>query len=133
MRVRACHTTLSAGPRTNGAASFPTPSAAGIGRRDGCARTASVPAGHSLVDVGYGQLESGAWYLVRWPDRRYSLHQIAAAFPHPLVSTRSICRSPFPGDGGAIYFAGYDANKAPAHNTAWIVRTSLAAALGPQR
>jgi hypothetical protein len=96
-------------------------------------RTASVPAGHSLVDVGYGQLESGAWYLVRWPDHRYNLHQIDAPFPHPLVSTRSICRSPFPGDSDAINFAGYDANKAPAHNTAWIVRTTLAAALGPQR
>lgn len=96
-------------------------------------RPASVPPGHSLVDVGYGQVESGAWYLVRWPDRRYSLHQIAAPFPHPLVSTRSICRSPFPGDSDAIYFAGYDANKAPAHNTAWIVRTTVAAALGPQR
>ena len=96
-------------------------------------RTTSVPAGHSLVDVGYGQLESGAWYLVRWPDHRYNLHQIAAPFPHPLVSTRSICRSPFPGDSDAIYFAGYDANKAPAHNTAWIVRTTLAAALGAER
>ncbi len=96
-------------------------------------RTALVPTGHSVVDVGYGQVESGAWYLVRWPDRRYSLHQITARFPHPLVSTRSICRSPFPGDSDAIYFAGYDANKAPAHNTAWIVRTSLTAALGAER
>jgi hypothetical protein len=96
-------------------------------------RTQSIPAGHRVVDVGYGQVEGGAWYLVRWPDRRYSLRQIAARFPHPLVSTRSICRSPFPGDSDAIYFAGYDANKAPAHNTAWIVRTTLAAALGPER
>jgi hypothetical protein len=95
-------------------------------------RTASVPIGHSVVDVGYGQVESGAWYLVRWPDRRYDLHQIAAPFPHPMVSTRSICLSPFPGDRDAIYFAGYDANKAPAHNTAWIVRTTLDAALGQQ-
>jgi len=96
-------------------------------------RTASIPAEHSVVDVGYGQVESGAWYLVRWPDRRYSLHQIVGLFPHPLVSTRSICVSPFRSESDAIYFAGYDANKAPAHNTAWIARTTLAAALGPAR
>ncbi len=96
-------------------------------------RTASVPIGHGVVDVGYGQVESGAWYLVRWPDRRYDLHQISAPFPHPLVATRSICLSPFPGDGDAIYFAGYDANKAPAHNTAWIACTTLDAALGGGR
>ncbi len=96
-------------------------------------RTASVPIGHSVVDVGYGQVESGAWYLVRWPDRHYELHQILAPFPHPLVSTRSICLSPFPSERDAIYFAGYDANKAPAHNTAWIVRTTLDAALGRKR
>jgi hypothetical protein len=96
-------------------------------------RTASVPGGHSVVDVGYGQVKGGAWYLVRWPDRRYDLHQIVAPVLHPLVSTRSICCSPFPGDRDAIYFAGYDANKAPAHNTAWIVRTTLDAALGRER
>jgi hypothetical protein len=95
-------------------------------------RTASVPIGHGVVDVGYGEVESGAWYLVRWPDCHYELHQIAAPFPHPPVSTRSICLSPFPGDRDAIYFAGYDANKAPAHNTAWIVRTTLDAALGQE-
>ena len=40
MRVRAYHTTLNAWPRTNAARSFSTPSAAGIGRRDGRARPA---------------------------------------------------------------------------------------------
>ncbi|MGA8757170.1 MAG: hypothetical protein WB611_12740, partial [Stellaceae bacterium] len=79
------------------------------------------------------QAESGAWYLVRWPDGHYDLHQVTAAFGHPLVATRSICASPFPSDGDAVYFAGYDANKAPAHNTAWIARAVLPAALGPSR
>jgi hypothetical protein len=50
-----------------------------------------------------------------------------------LVATRSIASSPFPNEGGTLYFAGYDANKAPAHNTAWIFRASLAAALGVAR
>ena len=96
-------------------------------------RNATIAAGHSTVDVGYGQLESGAWYLVRWPDGHFDLHRIVAAFPQPPVATRTIHRSPFPGDGDALYFGGYDANKAPAHNTGWIVRATREAALGLHR
>ena len=96
-------------------------------------RNIPIAAGHGMVDVGYGQAESGAWYLVRWPEGHYDLHQVTAAFGHPLVATRSICAAPFPGEGDAIYFAGYDANKAPAHNTAWIARAVLPATLGPSR
>jgi hypothetical protein len=29
----------------------------------------------------------------------------------------------------AVYFAGYDANKAPLHDTAWIYRSTTAAAI----
>jgi len=36
---------------------------------------ASIAAGHSLVDVGYGRLEAGGWYLVR----RANGHSAAAA------------------------------------------------------
>jgi len=50
-----------------------------------------------------------------------------------LVATRSIRVSPFPSDTGTLYFAGYDANKAPAHNTAWIFRASFATALEMSR
>jgi hypothetical protein len=92
-------------------------------------RNSPLPPGHDVVDVGYGRVESGAWYLVRSADAHYDLRRIVAAFAQPLVATRAIRVSPFPGDGDAIYFAGYDANKAPAHNTAWITRTSLAGAL----
>jgi hypothetical protein len=81
----------------------------------------------------HGRAESGAWYLVRWPDGRYDLHQVAASFGHPLVAPRSILASPFPGEGGAVYFAGYDAIKAPAHNTVWIARALLPVVLGPSR
>jgi hypothetical protein len=84
--------------------------------------------GHSVVDVGYGQVESGAWYLVRWPGGRYDLHRVVVASPQPMVATRAISASPF--SDGTVYFAGYDANKAPAHNTAWIAQTSIGAALG---
>jgi hypothetical protein len=96
-------------------------------------RNQPIPAGHSVVDVGYGQAESGAWYLVRWPDGHYDLHRVAADIEHPLVATRSILPSPFPGDGDAVYFAGFDTNKAPVHNTAWIARAPLSAALEPSR
>ncbi len=95
-------------------------------------RTVPAAAGHALVDVGYGQVESGAWYLVRDPGGRYRLHQVAANFGHPLVAVRTIAASPFAGDA-AVYFGGYDANKAPAHNTAWVARASLATALGVAR
>jgi hypothetical protein len=93
---------------------------------------APAPSGHSVVGVGYGRLEAGGWYLVRYPDGRYDLGQITASpmTGQALVATRSIASSPFPNDGGTLYFAGYDANKAPAHNTAWIFRASVAMALG---
>ena len=46
---------------------------------------------------------------------------------------RAIAASPFPGDDGAFYFTGYDANKVPAHNTAWIARAGAKAALGERQ
>jgi hypothetical protein len=92
-------------------------------------RSSPIAAGHSVVDVGYGHVEGGAWYLVRWPNGHYDLHRVVAPFAQPLVAVRTIRVSPFAGNE-TIYFAGYDANKAPAHNTAWVARTTLAAALG---
>lgn len=91
--------------------------------------TAPVPEGHQRVDG----LEAGAWYLLRRPDGRYNLKPIAKgqATPTPLIATRAIAVSPFAGDAGTIYFAGYDANKLPAHNTAWIMRAPVATALAP--
>jgi len=96
---------------------------------------ASVPSGHGVIDVGHGRLDAGGWYLVRYPDGRYDLRQIDASpvAGQALVATRSIASSPFPNDAGTLYFAGYDANKGPAHNTAWILRASRAAALGASR
>jgi hypothetical protein len=83
---------------------------------------AATPAGHAIVDLGHGRVDGGGWYLVRHRDGRYDLRQIAAPTGQALVATRSIAPSPFPGDANALYFAGYDANKAPAHNTAWAIR-----------
>ena len=91
-------------------------------------------AGHRTVDVGYGRLDAGGWYLVRHPDRHYDLHSIdlAGSADRPLVATRAIRASPFANDA-AVYFGGYDANKAPAHDTAWIVRSAMTAVAGASR
>ena len=106
-----------------------------IGLEAFIAPRAPAPGGHSVVDVGYGRLDAGAWYLVRYSSGRYDLRQISASptTGQVLVATRSIAASPFPNDGDSLYFAGYDANKAPAHNTAWIFRASLATALAAAR
>jgi hypothetical protein len=104
-----------------------------IGLEAFVARGLPAPPGHRVVDVGYGQLDAGGWYLVRHADGRYHLQRIATGVPEavrPLVSTRSIAASPFPNDSDAFYFAGYDANYAPVHDTAWIVRSSRTAAIG---
>jgi hypothetical protein len=90
------------------------------------------PPGHLVLDVING-LEGGSWYLVRHRDGRYDLRQITVSLPEigsALVAPRAILSSPFPHDDH-VYFAGYDANHAPAHNTAWIVRAPLAAAVAP--
>jgi hypothetical protein len=51
----------------------------------------------------------------------------------PSVATRSIRVSPSPLEKDALYFAGYDANKVPAHDTAWIFRSTIAAAIETAR
>jgi hypothetical protein len=89
-----------------------------------------VAAGHSIVNVGYGRLEAGGWYLVRRAPGRYDLRQVMAPSGKPLVATRSIRVSPFARGDDAVYFAGYDANKVPTHDTAWIFRSTVAAATG---
>jgi hypothetical protein len=94
-------------------------------------RKVPIAPGHTVVDVGYGQAESGAWYLVRWPDGHYDLHQVIANFGQPLTAVRAIQVTPFSSERGIVYFAGYDTNKAPVHNTAWIARATLDTVLHP--
>ena len=87
-----------------------------------------VPAGHVRVDG----LDGGGWYFVRHGERRYDLRKIGSSQPltgAPLVATRAIAASPFPSDADTIYFAGFDANKRAAHNTAWIFRAGKAKAI----
>jgi hypothetical protein len=94
---------------------------------------AQLAAGHNVLSVAYGRLEAGGWYLVRRSNGHYDLGQIAAGSSRALVATRSIRASPFPQEPDAVYFAGYDANKVPAHDTAWIMRSTIAGAIGVAR
>jgi hypothetical protein len=90
---------------------------------------AAIAADHSIISVGYGRLEAGGWYLVRHATGHYDLHQIAAPNGRALVAVRAIRASPFPQELDAVYFAGYDANKAPAHDTGWVYRSTSEAAI----
>jgi hypothetical protein len=87
---------------------------------------AAIAAGHNVVDVGYGRVDASGWFLVRHPTGQYDLRQVAVPSGRALVSIRAIRLSPWQ----SIYFAGYDANKAPAHDTAWIMRATVSTALG---
>ena len=56
----------------------------------------------------------------------YELAEVTAPREPQLVSTRVIAVSPFlENQGKAFYFAGYDCNSVPSHNTAWIYRGEL--------
>ena len=85
-----------------------------------------VAAGHRMFDLGRGRLEGDAWYLIRSPDGNYDLRRIPRS-PRPSHGVDAIDRRlALSTDRDAIYFGGFDANKTPAHNTAWIVRATLA-------
>jgi hypothetical protein len=87
-----------------------------------------VPAGHARVDG----LDGGGWYLVRRGEGRYDLRRIGNVHPltgRPLIATRTIAPSPFSQAPDLLYFGGFDANKLPAHDTAWIFRAERAAAV----
>ena len=94
---------------------------------------APVAAGHRVVGVGYGRLEAGGWYLVRRVNGHYDLRQVPASPESSLVAVRAIRGSPFAQRRGWVYFAGYDANKSAAHNTAWIIRGPSAGVISSER
>jgi hypothetical protein len=89
--------------------------------------------GHTIVDMTHNRHEGGAWYLIRRWAGKYDLARIPALSAQPMVATRSVVGSPFKGDSDGIYFAGFDANSTPEHNTGWIVRSTIAAVLGATR
>jgi hypothetical protein len=81
-----------------------------------------IPTGYKIYNIDSSdRLDYNAWYITRSSSGTYSIHEVVLPlYAKPMVSTRTIAVSPF--SDGAIYFGGFDANKAPAHNTAWIAR-----------
>lgn len=67
-----------------------------------------------------------AYYLVRDCSGRYVLHEIRDSRIEPkpeLVSVRTLAVSPFQSDSpGTVYAGGFDANRNPVHNTAWLYK-----------
>jgi hypothetical protein len=89
-----------------------------------------APPGDDYPKQGW---DPGGWYLIREAAGRYRLRQIvdpARATMPPLVATRQALVSPF-GDG-MVYFAGYDPNMNPSHNTAWVFAAPVGTVLGPK-
>ena len=93
-------------------------------------RYSPVAPGHRVFNIGRGRLERNAWYLIRSSGGKYDLRRIPGLSGQAMVATRSIVVSPFPTEKDAIYFAGFDANRTPVHNTGWIVRATIEAAIG---
>jgi hypothetical protein len=67
-----------------------------------------------------------ARYFIRHASRggiHYEVAEIADSKKPTLVSVRAIAGSPFASDRGrALYFAGFDCNYQPSHNTGWVYR-----------
>ena len=67
-----------------------------------------------------------ASFLVRHCNGAYDFQTIvdpSITPAPPLVATRALAVSQFPGDpAGTIYAGGFDAHSLPAHNTDWIYR-----------
>jgi hypothetical protein len=74
--------------------------------------------------------EGDAWYLIRRSNGTYDLRRISPRPGFAMIATRSIVASPFPSDSDGLYFAGFDANFTPVHSTGWVVRSTIAAAIG---
>ena len=82
---------------------------------------------------------NSAWFLSRTDGNspRYALHEVRplrwpnSRSDNALWSVRAIAVSPFPEDQGQVlYLGGYDGHFQPDHNTAWLYRVGLDAALG---
>lgn len=73
--------------------------------------------------------DARAFYFIRKVEKgtaTYAAKEISDPRKPTLVSVRAIAVSPFPEDHGlAFYFGGYDCNKVPSHNTAWIYRAEI--------
>jgi len=84
------------------------------------------------VNLKHGHYYKGGTYCVRWSDKKYTMHCVNGKWSEAkpvLVAPRTYAQSPFPGDKGAIYFGGFDANFQEATERAWIFKADLATVL----
>ena len=83
-----------------------------------------------FVEEKHMYFAAEARYFIRHAARsnvRYEVAEVADAKKPTLVSVRAIAVSPFAGDRGqALYFAGFDCNYQPSHNTGWVYRGQFA-------
>ena len=85
--------------------------------------------------TGGGRAGNGRYVIrhAKGADLTFELAEITDPREPQLVATRSIVVSPFPEDQGRVlYFAGYDCNSTPSHNTAWVYRGELPRATQPK-
>jgi hypothetical protein len=78
--------------------------------------------------TGAGRAGNGRYCIrhTKGADITYEVAEITDPREPQLVATRTIAVSPFPEDHGRVlYFAGYDCNSVPAHNTAWIYKGTI--------
>jgi hypothetical protein len=79
-----------------------------------------------FVEEKHMYFAAEARYFIRHASRgsiHYEVAEVADSKKPTLVSVRAIAVSPFASDRGrALYFAGYDCNYQPSHNTGWIYR-----------
>mmetsp|Transcript_116852 Transcript_116852/g.363840 ORF Transcript_116852/g.363840 Transcript_116852/m.363840 type:complete len:684 (-) Transcript_116852:126-2177(-) len=76
---------------------------------------------------------AGAAYAVRKSAADYHTAEVGGPFQAgkaPLVGARTFAVSPFAGEEGVLYVAGFDANFKSATNTAWIFKAGLNIVLG---
>jgi len=80
----------------------------------------------AYVTFGTQRYNTHAYYLLRNCDASYALRQIRdfRIEPEPtMVAVRTFALSPFQADPpGTVYAGGYDANRNPVHNTAWLYK-----------
>jgi hypothetical protein len=73
-----------------------------------------------------GRHNPNAYYLVRDSSAGYLLREIRDSQINPkpqLVSVRTLTLSPFQSDPpGTVYAGGFDCNRIPVHNTAWLYK-----------
>ena len=77
------------------------------------------------------RLFAGAFYAVRTPDQKYTVHEVNNKYKPGkplLIAPRAFCLSPF--EDNELYIGGHDSSRKISDDMAWIFRAPLSVALG---